>query len=239
MSDELTPTFSKPVRVYGRNECGRAYAIRDLLHRADVPFEWTEVTTDEICCQLGVTGPRDSCLPLCIFPDGTRLDRPTNRQILEKLGCAPEQIVADGNYYRFPTGKKGNDDAGWYRFSDDDFPRGSFGDWRAGAKHKWAARDARELTPADERRLQELEVARVEQVQAARERAAENARQLWSNAQAAQADHPYLAAKGVGSHDLRQSGDQLLVPLTTDGETIVSMQSIDADGNKRFLAGGH
>jgi len=86
MSDELTPTFSKPVRVYGRNECGRAYAIRDLLHRADVPFEWTEVTTDEICCQLGVTGPRDSCLPLCIFPDGTRLDRPTNRQILEKLG---------------------------------------------------------------------------------------------------------------------------------------------------------
>src|SRR3974390_882072 len=88
MPDELTPTLLRPVRVYGRNECGRAYAIRDLLHRADVPFEWTEVTTDEICCQLGVTGPRDSCLPLCIFPDGTRLERPTPRHILEKLGCS-------------------------------------------------------------------------------------------------------------------------------------------------------
>ena len=86
MPDELPRTLLRPVRVYGRNECGRAYAIRDLLHRADVPFEWTEVTSDEICRELGVTGPRDHRLPLCIFPDGTRLERPTNRQIVEKLG---------------------------------------------------------------------------------------------------------------------------------------------------------
>jgi thioredoxin reductase (NADPH) len=86
MSNELTLSAPRPVKVYGRNECGRAYAIRDLLHRADVPFEWTEVTTDELCRELNVTGPRDRRLPLCIFPDGTRLERPTNRQIIERLG---------------------------------------------------------------------------------------------------------------------------------------------------------
>lgn len=86
MSNELTLSSPRPVKVYGRNECGRAYAIRDLLHRADVSFEWTEVTTDELCRELNVTGPRDRRLPLCIFPDGTRLEHPTNRQIVEKLG---------------------------------------------------------------------------------------------------------------------------------------------------------
>src|ERR1700739_4301235 len=86
MSNELTLSSPGPVKVYGRSECGRAYAIRDLLHRADVPFEWTEVTTDELCRELNVTSPRDRRLPLCVFPDGTRLERPTNRQIIEKLG---------------------------------------------------------------------------------------------------------------------------------------------------------
>ena len=28
----------------------------------------------------------DSRLPICIFPDGTRMERPTVRQITEKLG---------------------------------------------------------------------------------------------------------------------------------------------------------
>jgi len=107
MSDELTPTFSQPVRVYGRNECGRAYAIRDLLHRADVPFEWTEVTSDEICRELGVTGPRDQRLPLCIFPDGTRLERPTNRQIVEKLGWFRDPSRAEYDVAIYGAGPAG------------------------------------------------------------------------------------------------------------------------------------
>ena len=50
------------VRIYGRLGNAAAYAIRDFLHRCDVPFEWVQVEGD---------GPRD---PLCVFPDGTRME---------------------------------------------------------------------------------------------------------------------------------------------------------------------
>jgi thioredoxin reductase (NADPH) len=64
----------RKVRIYGRLGNAAAYAIRDFLHRCDVPFEWVQVDGP---------GPRD---PLCVFPDGTRLEAPTIRQITNKLG---------------------------------------------------------------------------------------------------------------------------------------------------------
>jgi thioredoxin reductase (NADPH) len=61
--------------------------IRDFLHRCDIPFEWIELTSDEDARKLaGVQGLNDSRLPVCIFPDGSRMDCPTIRQIVEKLG---------------------------------------------------------------------------------------------------------------------------------------------------------
>ena len=62
------------VRIYGRLGNAAAYAIRDFLHRCDVPFEWVQVDD---------AAPRD---PLCVFPDGTRMEAPTIRQITDKLG---------------------------------------------------------------------------------------------------------------------------------------------------------
>jgi len=75
------------IRILGTRGSAPAYAIRDFLHRSDVPFQWIELTTDEQVrehAQLDDLG--DSRLPVCIFPDGTRLERPTVRQITEKLG---------------------------------------------------------------------------------------------------------------------------------------------------------
>jgi thioredoxin reductase (NADPH) len=60
-----------PVRLYGHHGSPQAYAIRDFLYRSEVPFEWIEQSSDA---------------PVCVFPDGTRIDNPTIRQILEKLG---------------------------------------------------------------------------------------------------------------------------------------------------------
>ena len=62
------------VRVYGRLGDAAAYAIRDFLHRCDVPFEWVQL--DDAA----------RATPLCEFPDGTRMEAPTIRQITHKLG---------------------------------------------------------------------------------------------------------------------------------------------------------
>jgi len=74
------------VKLYGRTGSAHAHAIRDFLHRSDVPLEWVEVPSDEAARVLGLDGLSDPRLPVCEFPDGTRMERPTIRQITEKLG---------------------------------------------------------------------------------------------------------------------------------------------------------
>jgi thioredoxin reductase (NADPH) len=60
------------VRIYGRLASPEAYRLRDFLHRCDVPFEFI---------------PSESgSQPVCEFPDGTRMERPSIRQVTEKLG---------------------------------------------------------------------------------------------------------------------------------------------------------
>jgi len=68
------------IRLYGRPGSAHADAIRDFLHRSDVPFEWIEVKTDEEVRALGLDRVNDHRLPICEFPDGTRIEHPTVRQ---------------------------------------------------------------------------------------------------------------------------------------------------------------
>lgn len=75
------------VRVYGVPRSSKSYSIRDFLHRSDVDFEFVPLTTDdEARAQASISDLRDSRLPVCVFPDGTRMESPTIRQITEKLG---------------------------------------------------------------------------------------------------------------------------------------------------------
>ena len=84
--DELHANQLPAVKIFGRSDSARGYAIRDFLHRGDVPFEWVELRGEEQARQIGVDGPNDHRLPVCVFSDGTRLECPTIRQITEKLG---------------------------------------------------------------------------------------------------------------------------------------------------------
>ena len=75
------------VKIYGRMRSAEGYAIRDFLHRCDIPFEWIELSSDEEAEKLAhVQHLGDARLPVCEFHDGTRLECPTIRQITEKLG---------------------------------------------------------------------------------------------------------------------------------------------------------
>src|SRR6202042_2012649 len=63
------------------------YMIRDFLHRCDISFEWVELSSDDDArARAGVNGLQDGRLPVCVLPDGPRLECPTIRQITERLG---------------------------------------------------------------------------------------------------------------------------------------------------------
>ena len=75
------------VLILGKAGSPMGYMIRDFMHRSDIPFEWIELRDEQAARQIaGVSGLNDSRLPVVIFPDGTRMDCPTLRQILQKLG---------------------------------------------------------------------------------------------------------------------------------------------------------
>jgi len=72
---EQTSGKTPLVKIYGRLGSAEAYQLRDFLHRCDVPFEW-----------IPLEGDTQARLPVCEFPDGTRMESPTIRQVIEKLG---------------------------------------------------------------------------------------------------------------------------------------------------------
>ena len=75
------------LRLLGTHGSSTSYRLRDFLYRSNVPFEWIELTSDQQARGLAqVNDLHDHRLPICLFPDGVRLEIPTIRQIAEKLG---------------------------------------------------------------------------------------------------------------------------------------------------------
>jgi len=80
MSD--SGTTQPRLRIYGAAGSSAAYTIRDFLFRSDVPFESIELKTDEQARdEAGVESLKDPRLPVCVFPDGTRMEKPTMRRL--------------------------------------------------------------------------------------------------------------------------------------------------------------
>ena len=75
------------IKIFGTRGSAACFSIRDFLHRSDVPFQWIELTSGEQArTEAGVAGLDDPRLPVCLFPDGTRLENATVRRITAKLG---------------------------------------------------------------------------------------------------------------------------------------------------------
>ena len=153
-------------------------------------------------------------------------------------GLAPPNTVhADGLLHRYSASGKRGDTSAWYVLHLDGVPAGVFGCWRAGLTSTWCGKPMDSLSEAERS-------AHRERIRAMRaQRDAEEAKRLRSEADRAAARwraaspkcrHPYLAAKGVQPHGLRQDGAVLLVPLRDTAGQLHSLQTIDTDGNKRY-----
>lgn len=157
-----------------------------------------------------------------------------------------DHIEIDGKMHRFASGTKGSkgyDKSGWYIAFPDGIPSGRFGCWRLGIDHVWRADVGRKLTAAEEmanvRRVAEAKAARDAALERQHEVAAQTVDAIWTSAQAASPDHPYLKRKGIGVHGARVTGDgRLVVPLYDQDGTLSTLQYIDHDGGKLYHPGG-
>lgn len=148
--------------------------------------------------------------------------------------------VADGSIHRFHVpGDRAGTHNGWYVLFVDGIASGCFGSWKVGSSHTWSSRkpasplEAQLIALRMEQAKHQRDIERHQRQQAA----AKYANRLWRDARHADPEHPYLGAKGCRPYNLHQHGDMLLVPLYHSG-TLVNLQRIGADGQKRFLSGG-
>jgi thioredoxin reductase (NADPH) len=81
------PPEFKGIRVIGHRWSQDSHIARDFLARNQVPYKWTDISSDPEAAQLleitGITA--DSC-PVVIFPDGQILEKPPPQQMAEKAG---------------------------------------------------------------------------------------------------------------------------------------------------------
>ena len=164
------------------------------------------------------------------------------REAMYRAGLpAPERIEADGLLHRFYVeGDRRGSCNGWYVLHTDGRAAGVFGSWKTGFRSTWAA-DGKRLKDAEyEAFANQIQAARIKaqaEQRAKHEGGARIAAVLWERAGAANPEHPYLRAKGVQAPGLRQSGDELLVPLFDIHGRLWNLQNILPDGGKRFRPG--
>lgn len=153
-------------------------------------------------------------------------------------------IHADGELHRFHVGgDKSGTRNGWYVLHNDGTSAGgAAGSWKTGVQLTWTAQGAGPMPEREwramQRRIADAQAARERERAERHEQAAETAAGQWEAATPADPAHPYLVAKGVQAHGIRQRAGALLVPGWNAAGELQTLQSIDGAGEKRFLPGG-
>ena len=184
-------------------------------------------------------------------PPPEKLVAPPEAQLIDAMRAAglqpPEEILMDGKIHRFKSGTKGapghGDKPGWYLVFGDGIPAGRFGCWRAGMEVTWRADVGRKLTQTEEmshaKRLAEAKALRDAALERQHQVASDTVEKIWTTANPANAEHPYLAKKGIQTHGARITGDgRLVLPLYDSDGTLATLQYIDHEGGKLYHPGG-
>lgn len=152
-------------------------------------------------------------------------------------------VEMDGTLRRVAVeGDRKGQKSGTYVGHLDGWPAGYIRNHKTGTEIRWkASRPVQPMGPA-ERAAFAAEAAarsaeRTRRRQDIQERAAKMAHRLWA-ASAPTTSHPYLAAKGVQAHGLRQDRrGRLLVPVQGADGRLWGVQRVGVDGSKLFLKG--
>jgi antirestriction protein ArdC/phage/plasmid primase-like uncharacterized protein len=153
------------------------------------------------------------------------------------------RAVGDGSIQRVPVegGKPGSKD-GMYILHDDDRGRAGYvQNFKSGGKGTFAERGIEfTLSETDKAIIAEGREKHIAEIQAKQALGAKTATYLIKHKfTAAEANHPYLQAKGIEPHSARKdTGGKLIVPLKNINGEIRSFQVIDDDGNKHFMTNG-
>lgn len=157
---------------------------------------------------------------------------------LRLAGLMPRDIVADGKIRRCASEMNPRKRNGWYVLHLDG--HGAWGDWTSGSGQSlgtWKDENATQQSVSPE-------VVAKMQAQRDRERqyriqSVRSARAFWNRAKPLSLHHPYLAGKGlspVGCSALRMHDGLLVVPVML-GDSLISVQTITAEGVKKFWPG--
>jgi putative DNA primase/helicase len=149
----------------------------------------------------------------------------------------PDNIIPDGVLHRFNAHKKG---AGWYVLHSEDFWAGSFGDWSLDIKAKWH-QDSITRTVISAKQRAEWDKSRKQREKAKQDQyewSAKRSRTIYKCAHE-KLYHDYSDAKGVNLYgtNAKVSDGVLLIPIFNSDMEIVNLQSILADGSKKFMYG--
>ena len=74
------------IRIIGARWSPDSYEVKDFLSRNQVPYRFFDVETDPDAKAIAAAGDHPATLPMVVFPDGTRLERPDNRMLADHAG---------------------------------------------------------------------------------------------------------------------------------------------------------
>jgi len=169
-------------------------------------------------------------------------------EFMHEADCPPALSVtinADDKMHRYMlSGDKPKTENGSYilRVDADGFAVGGCMNFRDQVWHKWHTKSPRKITDEEraawKKRTDDARIQQEKERLEAQAAAAVKAQQIWSEAER-KGSNAYLDRKGFTAEQLgcRVSRGAIVVPMWSDGK-LVSLQFIDAEGDKLFLKSG-
>lgn len=156
---------------------------------------------------------------------------------LQEAGLIVDRPILDGKIHRVKIANKKSKD-GWYiGHIINGKPVCVFGNWVTGEKLKYSGNGKDTYSEPDKIQWQKLvEVSKKEEEKRHKE-AADKATKIMSTAAPAKGNHPYLKSKNILPSTALQVGQNLIIPLYTNTGNLTGYQTINPQGQKRYLPG--